>query len=291
VAGSAQSDKNIKETIMEFLLVRHLWGIPETWEQIFPLIKASGYHAIESPLPAPADRARFRALLDQYGLGYIAMLFTGGATPAEHADSFRSQAESALGLRPILINSHSGQDAWDEDQSVGFFAKALEVEAGLPISVAHETHRGRIFFNPWITQRMIRRFQALKLCCDLSHWVCVCERLLDDQLDLIGECARRCILIHARVGYEQGPQAPDPRAPEYQRHVEAHERWWDMIWDAQAAGGLSFSPLTPEFGPPDYLHTLPYSRMPVADLAEICNWQARRQSERFAAHFGERIRD
>jgi hypothetical protein len=81
---------------------------------------------------------------------------------------------------------------------------------------------------------------------------------------------------------------PDPRAPEYQRHVEAHERWWQIIWETQAAQGRTVSPLTPEFGPPDYLHTLPYSAMPVADLWEICNWQAQRQAVRFAKQYADK---
>jgi hypothetical protein len=267
---------------MQLLLTRHLWGITDPWEQSFPRIRAAGYRAIEAPLPNPADLARFRDLLAQYDFAYIAMIFTSGATVAEHLDSFRAQAAAGRSLQPLLINSHSGRDAWDQDQSSNFFEQALAFEATLDVLVAHETHRGRIFFNPWITHRLLQQFERLKLCCDLSHWVCVCERLLDDQLDVIQQCASRCLHLHTRVGYEHGPQVPDPRAPEYQRHLEAHERWWDMIWDAQAAQGLTLSTLTPEFGPPGYLHTLPYSNMPVADLWEICDWMAQRQAARFA---------
>jgi hypothetical protein len=128
---------------------------------------------------------------------------------------------------------------------------------------------------------MLDQFANLRLCCDLSHWVCVCERLIDSELAIIQQCAQHCIHLHARVGYEEGPQVPDPRAPEYARYVEAHERWWDLIWDAQQAQGHPYSTLTPEFGPPGYLHTLPYTQMPVADLWEICEWQAQRQAQRF----------
>jgi hypothetical protein len=147
--------------------------------------------------------------------------------------------------------------------------------------VAHETHRGRALYNPWITRRLLRHFAPLRLCCDFSHWVCVCERLVDTEIDILRECAARCIHLHARVGYEEGPQVPDPRAPEYQRHLEAHERWWQLIWEAQAAAGHLRSTLTPEYGPPDYLHTLPYSKMPVANLWEVCDWQAQRSAARF----------
>jgi hypothetical protein len=217
-------------------------------------------------------------LLDQYGFAYIAMVFTSGSSVAGHLDSFRAQVETSRALLPILINSHSGRDAWDDGHNREFFAQALTLEATLNIPVAHETHRGRSLFNPWITQRLLGQFEQLRLCCDLSHWVCVCERLLDSETDIIEQCAQRTIHLHARVGYEQSPQVPDPRAPEYQRHLEAHERWWDIIWAAQSANGQKISPLTPEFGPPDYMHTLPYSNLPVADLWEVCNWMAQRQA-------------
>jgi hypothetical protein len=96
--------------------------------------------------------------------------------------------------------------------------------------------------------------------------------------------------VHARVGYEQGPQVPDPRAPEYQRHLEAHEAWWRLVWKAQERRGFRISTLTPEFGPPDYQHTLPFTRAPVSNLEEICDWQARRQMESFArrSHYKRR---
>jgi sugar phosphate isomerase/epimerase len=270
---------------MRLRLARHLWGITETWDQAFPRIRAEGYDVIESPIPDPTDQARFRTLLDQYGFDYIAMIFTSGATVSDHLDSFRAQITASRTLQPIMINSHSGRDAWNDDQSRDFFEQALELEAALDIPVAHETHRGRILFNPWVTQRLIQQFENLHLCFDISHWVCVCERLLDTELDIIQQCAERCIHLHTRVGYEQGPQVPDPRAPEYQRHLEAHERWWQMVWDAQISRGQKISTLTPEFGPPDYLHTLPYSNMPVADLWEVCNWMAQRQAVRFVNQY------
>ena len=267
---------------MELLLARHLWGISEDWEAAFPRIKAAGYGAIETSVPARGDQVRFRELLAQYELKYIAMVFTSGANVAEHVHSFESQVEQSLALNPILINSHSGRDAWDESQIHDFFQAVLKIEAHTPVAVGHETHRGRILFNPWVTRSLLAHFEGLHLVCDLSHWVCVCERLIDSELDIIKAAARRCVHLHTRVGYEQGPQVPDPRAPEFSHHLEAHERWWDMIWDAQQAMGLKTSFLTPEFGPPDYMHTLPFTRQPVADLWEICNWMAERQAKRFA---------
>ena len=267
---------------MDMLLVRHLWGIEEAWETTFPRIHAQGYRAIEAPLPPPEERVRFRALLGRYGFQYVAMVFTEGDGVAEHVASFAQQVESSRALTPILINAHSGRDAWSEAEAFAYFEQVLALEATLGIPVAHETHRGRILYAPWAAARMLDRFPALRLCCDYSHWVCVCERIPDDQAAVFERCARACIHVHARVGYEGGAQVSDPRAPEYARHLEAHERWWDQIWEAQYARGLAQTTLTPEFGPPYYMPTIPYTNVPVADLWEICDWQAARQADRFA---------
>jgi len=210
------------------------------------------------------------------------MIFTGGADVSAHLVSFREQAVAAKTLKPLFINSHSGNDCWSSSEQRAFFSASLAIEAEVGIAICHEIHRGRIFFNPRDTRENLEAFPALKVCADYSHWVTVCERLLDDQPEAFRLAAERCLHIHARVGYEHGPQVPDPRAPEFDRHLRAHERWWDQIWDSQARRGFAVSTLTPEFGPPDYLHTLPYTQVPVANLWDICNWQAKRQAERFA---------
>jgi sugar phosphate isomerase/epimerase len=271
---------------MQLKLSRHLWGVDETWEEVFPRIKENGYSLIECPLPDEKDFSRFRNLLNQYGFDYIALIFTSGKTVDEHVQTFKSQVELAQTLQPYLINSHSGFDGWSDESSYRFFDQVLAYEEALSVPVSHETHRGRILYNPWVTSRMLNRFPSLRLCCDFSHWVCVCERLLDSEIDIIKQAAKHCIHVHARVGYEEGPQVPDPRAPEYQVHLEAHERWWKMIWDAQIERGVSFSTLTSEYGPPNYLHTMPVTQEPVANLWEICEWQNKREAKRFKSFFG-----
>lgn len=61
--------------------------------------------------------------------------------------------------------------------------------------------------------------------------------------------------VHCRVGYENGPQVPDPRAPEWLPYVEEHEKWWDLIWDVQARRGDKVSTFVPEYGE-CFFHTL-----------------------------------
>jgi hypothetical protein len=266
---------------MKLQLIRHLWGVNGTWEEVFPKFVELGFSGIEASLPEKAEARRFKRLLREHDFAYIPQIFTAGTDVAAHIESFRQQLKDAASFRPLLVNAHSGRDAWNEDGASRFFEAALEIEAAAGVPVAHETHRGRILFNPWITDRMLARFSRLKLCCDFSHWVCVAERLIDDQIDIIRRSAAACIHLHARVGYEQGPQVPDPRAPEHAPHLAAHERWWRMVWAAQRKRGDKVSTLTPEFGPPAYLHTLPFTQAPVSDLWEICHWQAQRQARNF----------
>lgn len=270
---------------MRLLVFRHLWGVREPWEQCLPRFAAAGYRGIETHLPEPDRAAEFARLLAGHDLRYIAMAFTAGDSPADHARSLDEQVARALDTPATQVTVHSGRDAFTDEQAIEYFDRALEIEARRGLPLAHETHRGRILYNPWIAARLLARFEALRLCCDYSHWVAVCERLIDDD-DLLRRCASRCVHLHARVGHEQGPQVPHPAAPEHRRHLEAHERWWDMIWDAQEQAGLAETTLTPEFGPPGYLPTLPFTSAPVADLEQIVDWQAARQTERFARRCG-----
>jgi hypothetical protein len=276
---------------MKLTLVRHLWGVDHTpgLEPYLAPWRDAGYEVVESAFHVSPDRAALARFLKHSGWRWIPQVFsrdfTPGGTVLEHLDSMRKQIEDCLEYQPLFINVHSGSDAWSLAQAEDFYGNALELEQRLGVTLAHETHRRRCFGNPWTTRSILERFPDLKLTCDFSHWVCVAERLLEDCGSIIQLAARHCHHVHARVGYEQGPQVPDPRAPEWALHLAAHESWWNTIWASQHQRGLAESTLTPEFGPAPYLHTLPFTRMPVADLADICDWQARRQAGRFADFF------
>ena len=272
---------------MRLTLVRHLWGVTEPIERVLPSLASLGFAAIETPicfLDAPAlahlDDERRR-----HGFGLVVQDFTcmweRNRSVEAHLDSFRSKIAAALPWQPMLINFHSGADSWRISDMIRFHREAARIAADCPVPIVHETHRGRCLYSPWMTREIIEAVPDIELAADFSHWVCVAERCPDDQIDIIRMAAARTRHIHARVGYSQGPQVPDPRAPEYAQELAAHERWWDLCWAAMRSRGLTEAPLTPEFGPPPYLHTLPHTQAPVADLWDICTWQAHRQRERF----------
>lgn len=277
---------------MKLQLVRHLWGVDLTHglSQYLPRWREVGYEALECSLRLVPDRQEVLRFLKDHQFRLVAQIFSHDFVPGgsvrEHLDSLRSQIEEHLGHEPLFFNAHSGYDHWSAAEALDFYGQALDLEQQTGIPIAHETHRSRYFATPWQTRPILEQFPTLRLTCDFSHWVCVCERLLPDLGETLALAARHCHHLHARVGYEQGPQVPDPAAPEYTTHLQAHEGWWDRIWQAQRTRGLTESWLTPEFGPPPYLHTLPHSQAPVADLADVCDWMARRQVSRFAAQGG-----
>lgn len=278
---------------MKLLLVRHLWGV-DLSEGFAPYAahwREIGYRAIEGSIRLVPDATRFRRTVRELQWDWVAQVMTRRGEPGgsvrQHLASLREQVEESLDLNPIFFNCHSGSDAWTQAEAEDFFGAALDLEREIGIDLSHETHRSRYFFNPWNTAGLLRKYPELKVTCDLSHWVCVAERLLLDCGEILNLCADHCRHIHARVGYEEGPQVPDPRAPEWRGHLETHEAWWEKIWRSQQRRGLAVSTLTPEFGPPPYLHTVPYTQEPVANLNDICDWMAGRERERFLESTGD----
>ncbi len=69
--------------------------------------------------------------------------------------------------------------------------------------------------------------------------------------------------------------------------LDAHLRWWREIWKSRHARGEVFCTVTPEFGPDGYLHTLPFTDQPVADLWSLNTWIADRLRQEFAIFTAE----
>lgn len=272
----------------QLLIFRSLWTNGFDLAAALRDCRSGVFDGIEGPVPAgKAERRAFAAGLEAAGVPFIAEIATGGGyvpaatAPRRHLEDFRRLAEAARECHPRFLTVLAGCDAWSPDVCVEFFGAALEIAADLGLTASFETHRGRPTFHPWATRRLLEQLPDLRLTCDFSHWCCVCERLvLDTEPAILALCATRAHHVHARVGYGQGPQVPHPAAPEHREALEAHERWWDAVWRAQA--DRSPVTLTPEFGPDGYLQRQPFTGVPVADLAAVNRWMALRQRERFA---------
>lgn len=254
---------------MEIQVFKALWGMEGTLANQVARISEAGYAGIEAGLPQESDEAEFRELLKRYNLQYIAMVFTGGP---DHYASFEAQVRRAATFHPVHITAHSVKDSMPFEAQADYFRLAVALEKELGLQIGHETHRGRALYNPWETARMLHEVPELKLTADFSHWCCVCESLLEDQEANLEAAFPRVAHIHARVGYSEGPQVPDPRAPEYAMELERHLAWWKRIADTYRKRGETKLTVTPEFGPPRYMHTLPYTDQPVANLWDVCLW-------------------
>jgi hypothetical protein len=271
---------------MKLKVFKSLWGMTGSLEeQVRRIAEAGVYDGIETSMPAPENEARFRALLAQHGLDYLPMIFSTGATLQEHAQTFRANLQRALTFAPTVINAHGGKDWWSDEEKAWFAGEALAAtqELATPngVLVGHETHRGRMMFTPSNSAALLRRYPDLRLNADFSHWCCVCESLLDDQQDAMTLACERAVHIHGRVGHQEGPQVSDPRAPEFADAAAKHFVWWDAIFAAQRASGRSVMTFTPEFGPPTYMPSLPYTRQPLADLWDICLYMTQQIRARF----------
>jgi hypothetical protein len=252
---------------MQFYVFRALWGMEGRIEEQVEQIAAAGYDGIDGFIGASTlTPSQFTELVKSHGL----RLYMSAQVDTKEAlePTLKALAE----YNPLKIGLHSGRDSMSRYDGYTFFEEALRLEQQVGIPVAHETHRGRMFYSPWDTASYLREFDTLKILADYSHWVNVCERLPDDQADALNVANARAIHIHGRVGYEQGPQVPDPSAPEYERHLLWHEAQWKQIITNRRKAGDPYVTFTPEYGPPDYLHTLPHTRVPVADLWRVCLW-------------------
>jgi hypothetical protein len=137
------------------------------------------------------------------------------------------------------------------------------------VQIVHETHRGKFSFCAQSTARYLEADPNLRLAADFSHWCVVSESFLEDQDEAVSLAIGRTDHIHARIGYPEGPQVSDPRAPEWSQALEAHLAWWDRIIAGHKNKKTPLLTITPEFGPAPYMPSLPYTRQPVASQWEV----------------------
>ena len=173
------------------------------------------------------------------------------------------------------------KDFFEFEENLSILQASIDLSKKSGIPLYHETHRGRSLFAAPITKNFIDKLPDLKLTLDISHWCNVHESLLQDQPQNITEALKRTEHIHARIGHAEGPQVNDPRAPEWQDAFNSHLNWWDEVVARKTNEGKVVTILT-EFGPPNYLPTLPYTQQPVADQWAINAYMMRFLRNRYS---------
>lgn len=245
------------------------WGRSVPWDEYCKRAADAGYDGIETWVPADSTTLdELMTALGKYKLSYI-FLCTGSGTDFDaYLASYKHNLERAAALKPVRINSHTGKDHFDMRQNEALIAAADSVSRVYRVPVSHETHRGRFSFAAHITRTYLERLSDLRLTLDISHWCAVHESMLDDQPEAVALALQRTEHIHARVGHPEGPQVNDPQAPEWEAVLQQHLNWWDTVVASHKEQHRPLT-ITTEFGPPDYLPTLPYTRQPVADQWQI----------------------
>ncbi len=256
---------------MRLRIARSKWDMDDLpLDRFLSSIAAAGYDASDIHIPSLRESPEETAALHaRYGLTLVAMITSEGRSPEEHRSSLGERFALAARCSPVHINCHTGRDIFSRDENLAIFREAIALARRHGIPASHETHRGRATFSAPATRELLLAEPALRLTADFSHWCCVHESLLADQGEALSLAIGRTDYIHARVGYAEGPQVSDPRAPEWSAEVEAHFAWWRRIAEARKASGAEDLYVCPEFGPAPYMPLLPGSRTPVADIGEI----------------------
>jgi len=256
---------------MEIKILCPVWGHEQLPIEEFALkVKEAGFDGLDTWVPEDrTERTRLHRSIKDLGLVWVSHQHQArGSDARAFADSFRRYLEMSAEGDPLLINSHTGRDYFSMKQNLSLIdvANAFAKETGLV--VAHETHRGRVGYHPAVAMDYFTARQ-FPITADLSHWVCTTESLLENFGEAVDEAIGRTVHIHARVGFEEGPQIGDPRAPQWQYAVDRFFLWWDRMVESRRRAGAGVLTITAEFGPPPYLPVIPFSGEPVADQFTI----------------------
>ena len=292
---------------MPLSLIKTLWGVEQPISpELFASIRQEGYAGVEVIRLAwqgPEQAVHLVQALNEAGLCLVCQIHTtGGYIMADgeyaycdayqveqHLESFRRQLQECQHLLEQVksggfVNVHAGVDAWTAKEAIQFLQTALYLVKDFCFPITFETHRQRLFGSPFTTRDILQapalqeNLHLLNLNADLSHWYCVCERVLDLDAprdapwwpNLLNELvAPRVTYIHARFGWAQGPQLADPSAPAHSQDVALQRGVWKRLIMQQIMGSDNQAKIyvCPEYGPLPYMPVHPRTQVPVANLA------------------------
>lgn len=240
---------------MEILYFCTTWGQKKsTWDEFFKKAAACGYDGVETDVPPSYEMDEFLAGLGKYQLKYIGQHWETVTIDFEqHKLDYVQRLIKLADLHPLLINSHTGKDHFTWAQNCELIKLAAHVEALTGIKIIHETHRGRFAYAAHVTVGYLDALPDLSLALDISHWCAVAESLLQDQLSAVEKAVARVGHIHARVGFEQGPQVFDPADAASADALNFHLQCWDKVVNLYREQKREQLTITTEFGPAPYM--------------------------------------
>ncbi|WP_394993365.1 sugar phosphate isomerase/epimerase family protein [Emticicia sp.] len=247
-----------------------LWGNSLAFDIFCQNVKAVGYDGVEMALPFEVnEKQQIIETLKKNNLELIGQYWQSfERNLEEHAQNYEKYLRNLISGKPVFINCQTGKDYFDFEQNKQLFDLAAQVSKETGVKIIHETHRGKSLFAAHITQDYLTKIPDLRICLDISHWCNVHESLLADQQEAIDLAIVHTDHIHSRIGHPEGPQVNDPRAAEWTDILETHLAWWDKVVETHKKNGTNLT-ITTEFGPANYMPTMPYTQMPLANQWEI----------------------
>ncbi len=248
------------------------WGFEGSIEEFCKRAKNDGYDGVE--IWCDGSTGSFDDIFNAVKKYHLELAFMCGGNGSDYSSNFTEFKEVIDRLvsneiqKPLYINCHSGKDYFSYEENKRFIDYTIKLSLDYGIRISHETHRARMLYSAPAAKHFMINNPALRITLDISHWCNVSESMLENQTDTVNLALERTDHIHARIGHEQGPQVSDPRAPEWEYAVNAHLKWWDAVVNRKRMMGEMVTILT-EFGPPNYLPTMPYSKKHLSDQWEI----------------------
>lgn len=257
---------------MELKFFYPLWGSEELEkEAFFRKVKGAGYDGVEMSLPLDQnEKANILTLIEKHDLELIAQHSeTTTHNFQDHKEEYRLRLENLATANPLFINTQTGKDYFTFEQNTELIEIANEISHKYNKKIIHEIHRGKFSFAAHVMERYLKKLPDLRIGFDVSHWCNVAESFLQDQADAVDMAISRTEHIHARVGFPEGPQVPDPRVPEWQEALQIHLEWWRKIIENNREADRKDFTITTEFGPFPYMPILPFSRQPLTSQWDV----------------------
>ncbi len=248
---------------IKFLCPR--WGSEKIpWPEFLHNVKDAGYSGIEwFPFGEQGTTEEPVRLLNDLSLDCSIVMTV--IRPYQDFSSYLMHLRKELLLlaslatkikKRLFISAQTGREFFTQDQVQQCLevSAAVEKESGMP--VYQETHRNKWSYGAHTVYPVLQKDPRLKLTLDVSHWFCVSESYLEDQQEAVHAAIKQAHHIHARVGYTEGAQVPDPALEEYSEALAQHLQIWDSWVQYRKKQGFPVSTITPEFGPPPYLQRI-----------------------------------
>jgi hypothetical protein len=269
---------------MKILFFCPRWGQEQiSWDSFCTKVKQAGYYGVEASLPYDeTEKAGILNSLQKHGLHFIAQHWeTVDKDFNRHCIEYEQRLKNLATAKPLFINTQTGKDYYTFEKNAQLIELAEKIARESGVSIVHETHRGKFSFAAHVTQQFLEKIERLRITLDISHWCNTSETFLHDQQEAVDLAITRTDHIHARVGYTEGPQITDPRAPEWKEALDFHLQCWDKIVALKQKQNAEVLTITPEFGAPPYLPLFPYTQQPIVSQWDVNVFMMNLLKERF----------